>query len=418
MSENDKKYCSNCCQKIEASKFFLHERMCSINIKKCPKCNKPFTVADLEEHIYEEHNESECEFCKKKFVNIELEQHKKKCDHKMVPCPFCELEVLLGEIKEHQKSCGAITEPCPQCGRYVQRKDLDNHLLKGCPPPKNDKRSVDVIHNSNSKLFLDNNKKNTTNIYNNYNPINDFNLGEVFFGDNKINTEIKTHKNNKPNFQIRPASGRKVLNENAKKNMDILGNNYNNKGNNLNIINNKKENNNHINEKNIINKDKKNIKTGKTSANNNNNDLFNNYINKQNNNNKEAVRLIPSINNNNISSIRYPNKKTSAKKSSKPAFVNSLSKTSLNSNLKSSKDKTSDEEFRKSREKFTFQNAKNLENMHLNKKVEKVQLKNNKGIINDEDFIANFNFGEVDDDQLMQQVIEQSLKEQKKKSKK
>ena len=56
--------------------------------------------------------------------------------------------------------------------------------------------------------------------------------------------------------------------------------------------------------------------------------------------------------------------------------------------------------------------------MHLNKKVEKIQHKNNKGIINDEDFIANFNFGEVDDDQLMQQVIEQSLKEQKKKSKK
>ena len=42
----------------------------------------------------------------------------------------------------------------------------------------------------------------------------------------------------------------------------------------------------------------------------------------------------------------------------------------------------------------------------------------NKRIINDEDFIANFNFGEVDDEQLMQHVIEQSIKDQMKKNKK
>ena len=421
MSENDKKYCSNCCQNIEASKFFLHERMCSVNVKKCPKCNKPFTVEDLEEHINEVHCEGECEFCKKKFPKIELEKHKRKCDHKMVPCAFCELEVLLGEIKEHQKTCGAITEPCPQCGRYIQRKDLDNHLLQGCPPPKNDRRSVDVFHNNNSKLSLDNNKKNKTNIYNNYYPINDFIPDEVFIED-KI--DIKTHANNKPNLQIRPASGKKILNENVKKNMNILGYNYNNKElNNINIINNKKEKNNIIKNKNINDKDNNNVKTGKTSLNNkNNNNKMNNYMNKQNNNNKGPVTLIPTKNNNNIISSRYPNnKKTTVKKSNKPAFATSLSKTSLNSNVKSSrdkKDKTSDEEFRKSREKFTFQNAKELEKIHLNKEVKKIpKLNNNKGIIKDEDYVENFNFGDVDD-QLMQQVIEQSLKDQTKKIKK
>ena len=416
MSENDKKYCSNCCQNIEASKFFLHERMCSVNVKKCPKCNKPFTVEDLEEHINEVHCEGECEFCKKKFPKIDLEKHKKKCDYKMVPCSFCELEVLLGELREHQKSCGAITEPCPQCGRYVQRKDLDNHLLQGCPPPKNDRRSVDVFHNSNSNLSLDNNKKYKTNIYNNYNPINDFLLGEVF---NRDKIDIKTHVINKPNLQIRPVSGKKILNENAKKNMNILGYNDNNKEvNNLNNINNKNENNN-IKNKNKTDKDKNNIKTGKTSLNNkNNNNKMNNYMNKQNNE-KGPVTLIPTSNNNNITSSRYPNKKTSAKKTNKPAFATSLSKTSLNSNVKSSRDKTdktSDEEFRKSREKFTFQNAKELQKIHLNKEVKKNPY-NNKGIINDEDYVENFNFGDVDD-QLMQQVIEQSLKDQTKKSKK
>ena len=36
--------------------------------------------------------------------------------------------------------------------------------------------------------------------------------------------------------------------------------------------------------------------------------------------------------------------------------------------------------------------------------------------INEEEFFANFNFGEVnEDDQLIQAIIEQSLKEQKKK---
>ena len=98
---SDSTYCSNCCQNIESSKFFLHERMCLINIKKCPKCNKPFTIEDLEDHINKEHGETECEYCKKKFPNLEIDNHKKICDSKMVPCSYCELAVLLGELKEH-----------------------------------------------------------------------------------------------------------------------------------------------------------------------------------------------------------------------------------------------------------------------------------------------------------------------------
>ena len=67
MSENATKYCSNCCQNIEANKFFLHQRMCTLNVKKCPKCNKPFTSGDLEDNINDFHVEVECEFCKVKY---------------------------------------------------------------------------------------------------------------------------------------------------------------------------------------------------------------------------------------------------------------------------------------------------------------------------------------------------------------
>ena len=425
MSKNNTKYCSNCCQKIEASKFFLHERMCSINVKKCPKCNKPFTVEDLEEHMLDAHDETECEYCKKKYPNSEIEKHRKKCDCKMVPCSYCELEVLLGELKDHQVQCGAITEPCPQCGRYVMRKDLYNHLLDGCPPPKNERRSVDVIHNSNSKLNLNMNKNN--NIYNNYNPVNNFNPEDILIGDDK-KIDIKIHNNyNKPNLNIRPASGKKILNENAKKNMSKIGNNQSNKENKI-FMDDDKDNKININtndktNKNTTKKKTNNKRTGKTSntvKNNNQNnskkdkEKYQNYINKQNISN-QAVPL--KLNNNNINNYVNSNNSQSninntrineRKNSNKPSFALNLSKGNLNS--KKIQDKKSDEEFRKSREKFHFQDAKNLEKGHLNKEINNLP-NNKKGVINDEDFLVNFNFGDVDDDQLLQKVIEQSLKD-------
>ena len=419
---SDKKYCSNCCQNIESSKFFLHERMCSINVKKCPQCKKPFTVEDLEDHINEAHGETECEYCKKKYQNSEIEKHRNRCDSKMVPCSYCELQVLLGELKEHQKQCGAITEPCPLCNRYIQRKDIDEHILQGCPPPKNDRRSVDVLHNN--KFSLDLNKNN--NIYNNYNPIkiNDYIPEELIFGGENGKIDVKIHNNyNKPDLHIRPASGKKILNENLKKSMSNLGNKPSNKENNI-IINNTKEtdiiNNINTNNKNSTNTNKKSkigksIGAIKTNINNNDKNKYSNYKNKQIIN-KGPVIVRPIINSdtnknesNNIINNNINNNKKSTIKTSKPNFATSLSKGNLN-NSKKINDKKSDEEFRKSREKFHFQNAKNLEGS-LNKEVKNLTTLNKKGIINDDDYMANFNFGEVDDEQLLQQVIEQSIKD-------
>ena len=414
MSKNDTKYCSNCCQKIESSKFFLHERMCSINVKKCPKCNKPFTVTDLDDHIEEVHSEIPCDFCKKNFSKIEIEIHKKKCDMRLVPCSYCEMEINFGELKEHQKACGSITEPCIKCGRYIQKRDMDKHLMEGCPPPKNSKKSVDVIR-SNHKNGIFGNTKNNNNIN-----INDFIPDEVF---DKIpeKIDIKIHSNyNKPNLQIRPPSGKKILNENMKKNLSNLGMNPNEK---KDIISERKINN----DNNNIRNDKIS-KTNRIQINNNNsryNRNNNDYIYKQNLD-KQPIQIKPINNdnkiiskNNNNSNIRINNRSNInniGKNVSKPSFATNLSKGNLNSNV-GKDNKKSEEEFRKSREKFTFKEAKNIGKIQNNNKEtqKKVVNNNNKRLITDDDYMANFNFGEVDDEQLLQQVIEQSLKDGKKK---
>ena len=289
MSGTDSKVCSNCGQSIDASKFFLHERMCSLNIKKCPKCNKPFTVDELEEHIEEAHGEVECEFCKKKFPKIEIENHKKKCDSKMVPCRYCELDILLSEIKEHQNICGAITEPCQKCRRYIQRKEMEKHLLEGCPKPKNDKRSVEVIHNSNNKYLLDNNQNN----YYNYFPINDF-IYEDILDENKGKIDIKVNNNIKSNSLARPASTKKVQKNNTRKNKNKIGMNKNNKEyNDINEIINKKNISNH--NKNNLNHNNKISENLKISANKNsiNEDKNKNNNNKNNINDKGNIFIKP-----------------------------------------------------------------------------------------------------------------------------
>ena len=291
------KYCSNCCKNINAATFFLHERMCSINVKKCPKCNKPFTIDDLEEHIQEVHTLVECEHCKKKYSKSEIDNHKKRCDSKLVPCSFCELDVLLGELKEHQKACGAITEPCIKCNRYIQRKDMDKHLMDGCPPPKNERRSVDVIRNDNRTSL----GKISNNIINNYNNnyipinINDYVPDEIFFEDDNKKVDIKMHNNmNKPNLQIRPASGKKILNEKARKSSSNIGNANNDHLNNINnIFNNKETTTKSINTKNTQIRKPIKKETEKTKNNINYKEKKNDYLNKQNNSNKPAILIKP-----------------------------------------------------------------------------------------------------------------------------
>ena len=409
MSGNETKLCSNCGQYIDANKIFLHERMCAANVKKCPKCNKPFTIDELEDHIDQAHGETLCEFCKKKFPKTEIENHMKKCDSKMVPCSYCDLEVLLGELKDHQKACGAITEPCMKCGRYIQRKEMETHLLEGCPPPKNDRRSVEVVHNSNNKYSLD------YNFQNNYYPVKDF-IPEEFLNEGerkKIDIKIENDYN-KSNLPKRPASGRKVLNNNKKKNLGNLGNNPKD------IIN--KEINNIINnnENKEKNKNKININTNKTNNLKTKNSIKKSNINEEKDmkkeNKKGPIPLIPIGDKNipkNSGHNNFNNKKIN-EKNIKSSMASNKSKGTLNS--KKSKTKKNKEEFMKTKDKLNSHEVKDIKKKEIKNEIKSPQnLNNQKGIITDEDYIANFNFVDVDDDQLMQQVIEQSLRDQAKK---
>ena len=63
ISDNEKTFCQNCSQYIETSKYFLHERMCSLNVKKCSKCGKVFNIDDLDEHMKSEHSFTICDLC-------------------------------------------------------------------------------------------------------------------------------------------------------------------------------------------------------------------------------------------------------------------------------------------------------------------------------------------------------------------
>lgn len=393
MSETETVYCSNCCQRIEKSKFFMHERMCSINVKKCPHCNKPFTVEDLEDHIEQEHSEVTCELCKRKLNKLDYEKHIKSCDYRMIPCKFCELEFLFKELEDHQITCGAITEQCPKCERFIQRKDLETHRQRGCraSAAKSQDKPIKLPTNNNIK---NNNFINDINNIIDEDPTRVKNIKKQIEGNNnKIDIKIRKGDSNKPNIQFRPPSGAKVLRNN---------NNNNNKLNNINNPYNNNQNKNNPVKLKVVNDN--NNKNKITTTNNKKNDIAPNSNNK-----------------------RYDNNNNIGKKMSKPNFASNKSKASLN--VQKGKDKKNEEEeFRKSREKFVFKpkidtsahmkkNATKInpsvnnvnKNNNLNNNVNN-NLNNNKANIQDD--FNEYDFGEVEDENaLMQEMIARSLQE-------
>ena len=130
ISSEKKTFCQNCSQYIESSKYILHERMCSINVKRCPKCNKPLNLDDLDEHIKLEHSFIICDLCGSKFIKKEIENHKKNCDYRLIPCKFCELNVIFQELEEHESICGSTTKKCERCGVFIEKKNFNHHICE------------------------------------------------------------------------------------------------------------------------------------------------------------------------------------------------------------------------------------------------------------------------------------------------
>ena len=128
MSQENFTLCPNCDQNIESSKYFLHERMCFLNVKKSPKCNKPYNIDDLNDHIQAAHSYTICDLCNIKIPNSEIEEHKNNCLCQLTPCKYCQLNVILKELEEHENICGSTTEKCSKCGLYIEKRNYTNHV--------------------------------------------------------------------------------------------------------------------------------------------------------------------------------------------------------------------------------------------------------------------------------------------------
>ena len=124
--------CSNCDKEIDANKFFLHERYCSINVRKCSICNEPIQKDEYDEHKIIEHPKPKCDFCQLEFSKDDIDEHKKICTKKLYECQYCGLYMNKNELNEHEYQCGSKTMKCEICGENVIKTTYDLHLEYEC----------------------------------------------------------------------------------------------------------------------------------------------------------------------------------------------------------------------------------------------------------------------------------------------
>ena len=188
--------------------------MCSLNVKKCPKCDKAFNLDDIDEHMKSEHSFTVCDLCGLKFTNNEITYHKTNCDYRLVPCKFCELNVIYLELEEHENTCGCTTQKCEKCGLFIEKKNFKNHI---CQKKENEYLSeqiklvkVDDDKKEKKKIKKKNNKKNKK--QNNIGNENEFDFNynysdidmNMIFSSHEIQSQIKAfnkfeQKKNKEN---------------------------------------------------------------------------------------------------------------------------------------------------------------------------------------------------------------------------
>ena len=124
--------CSNCGKEIESFKMILHERLCSLNVRKCSICEEPIQIDEYDEHKSMIHPDVKCEFCGKVFGNKEYNSHLKECSKKLDACQYCGLYMSKNEIKEHEYQCGGKTINCEFCKEIVTKANYDLHLQYTC----------------------------------------------------------------------------------------------------------------------------------------------------------------------------------------------------------------------------------------------------------------------------------------------
>ena len=150
--------CTNCDKEIETRIFFLHERYCTLNVRKCSICKEPVQKDEYEEHKILEHQKPKCTFCHLSFSNEELEEHIKNCSKKLYECQYCGLYMNKNELAEHEYQCGSKTIKCEFCGENVIKTTYDLHLEYTCEKTtkdlsseKKDENKINDIINKNKK---------------------------------------------------------------------------------------------------------------------------------------------------------------------------------------------------------------------------------------------------------------------------
>ena len=382
LSHSQTTLCPNCVQEIETSKYFLHERMCFQNVKKCPKCNKPFNIDDLSDHIKSEHTFIICDLCNLKFPNSQIEEHKKKCLCQLVPCRYCELDVLLKELEEHEEICGSTTQKCLKCGLYIEKKNYSKHICLNKEVEylneniKIDNQEEEKIEKKKIKHGLEKNtyKKNKIEI----------NLG----GDN--NKNVKNKKNNKnkisENEDIYNIKDNKNKNGAKKNKTKMNDNNYNYDNTELDMIYNSPQ---ELQDQ--IRALKKFEKMNKINENNN---LYNNNIkHKKKNKNKNKQ------NEDEDEKEEFKIQKEMKNKKGKKIKVQKNMK-----NIKLNKDEEEDNKYYDDEGYYPANKSENLHNIKWDIPPDKFKKYNNP---RNNDYEINYNLEE----NLIQEAIKRSLKE-------
>jgi len=187
--------CLNCGKDIESFKMVLHERFCSLNVRKCSICEEPVQIDEYPEHKNQKHSEFNCERCGKTFPSTHYNSHLKTCSKKLIECQYCGLPMDQNELREHEYQCGSKTKQCEYCGMNVPIMEYELHLEYSCKI---------------KQQFDDNNDKNTK----------------------KSNESKKTNESKKSNVSKKSNESKKS-HESKKSNKSKKSNNSSNSNNNV-----------------------------------------------------------------------------------------------------------------------------------------------------------------------------------------
>lgn len=170
--------CQNCGNEIESFKMILHERLCSINVRKCSICEEPVQIDEYKEHKEVSHPDIKCAFCGQIFKNSEYSSHEKNCSKKLFECKYCGLYMKDNELKDHEYNCGSKTIVCEFCKKTVTKIEYDLHLEFTCEVKLKLDKKINKINNENKTNNFSDSPKNQK-------------------GDNILKDLISGNKNNK-----------------------------------------------------------------------------------------------------------------------------------------------------------------------------------------------------------------------------